>query len=245
MSSSCLLLSLCAPPTPETPAHPQGRCRSWRELERAGASECAAPVVGWTSFCYSLLCLPALKRRCSWQGSSSGWINDKVQISGPLIFLMDWLALCLLDCTVGKKIPLKITVQNYTCDGLLKALLYLISVGGPPKFEVLSLPCPGSLFPNRIKCSPTSSWIKGKAASLVLIYGMLEFFFFPLGRIDKYFTISFWKQFQDQTACDGVIEGVECWETGRSIHRSPGGWTVRGLSTSAPLRVGPAPVVVL
>lgn len=84
----------------------------------------------------------SFKKRCLWQGSSHGWINDKVQISGSLIFLMDWLALCLLDCTMRKKIPLKITVQNYTCDGLLKALLYLISVGGPCKFEVLSLRCP-------------------------------------------------------------------------------------------------------
>lgn len=50
-----------------------------------------------------------------------------------------------------KKFPLKITVQNYTCDGLLKALLYLISVGGSPKFEVLSLHRLGPLFPNRIK----------------------------------------------------------------------------------------------
>lgn len=168
-------ITVCTAHTRDTSSSP----RTLQELERAGASEWAS-CSGYRMDVFLLLltlCLPALKRRCLWQGSSSGWINDKVQISGPLIFLMDWLALCLLDCTVEKKIPLKITVQNYTCDGLLKALLYLISVGGPPKFGVLSLACPGSLFPNRIKCSPASSWIKGKAASLVLIYGLLEFFF--------------------------------------------------------------------
>lgn len=94
--------------------------------------------------------------------SLHGWINDKAQISVSLIFyLMDWLALCLLDYIKKKK---KSAFKNYsqksTCDGLLKAVLYLISAGGPWKFEAFSPLYHSALFSNRNTqpCLPASRW---------------------------------------------------------------------------------------
>lgn len=72
---------------------------------------------------------------------------------------MDWLALCLPTLR-KKKSAFKNFSQKSTCDGLLKAVLYLISAGGPWKFEAFSPLYHSTLFSNRNTqaCLPASRW---------------------------------------------------------------------------------------